>query len=165
MRTTSAAYTHLAPDFPGRVDVHVEVPVAAPARTAMAAITQWSQQGRWMLGSRVWVSGGDGSCVGDELTAFTGLGRLGFLDTMTITGYDDELVTVEHTGRVVRGYGWMGVRREADGSRYVWGEAVQPPLGALGRLGWVVVGPLLTLGVRYSLRKLAGLVEAGALPR
>ena len=153
--------------LPGHVEVEVEVPVRAERGTAFAAMTQWDQQHRWMLGSRVWSSLGDGSSVGDELSCWTGFGRLGFLDTMTITEPGDAWVVVEHTGRVVRGVGWMGVPpTPGEGpSTFVWGESVRPPLGILGRAGWVVVGPLLRLAVQYSLRRLAGLVESGQLPR
>jgi hypothetical protein len=153
------------PDFPGRVDVEVVVPVVAEPPVAFAAMTQWNEQGRWMLGSKVWVSRGSGREPGDELTAWTGLGRVGFVDTMTVTAATDAMVVVEHTGRVVRGYGWMGIDPSDGRTRFVWGEAVRPPLGVLGRVGWVVVGPALRLAVRYSLRTLARLVETGELPR
>jgi hypothetical protein len=166
MTTASAQHLPVSiPEFPGRVDVEVVVPVEAAAPVAFAALTQWNEQGRWMLGSRVWVSQGTGREPGDELTAWTGLGRVGFVDTMTITAATETMVVVEHTGRVVRGYGWMGIDHAAGRTRFVWGEAVHPPLGALGRLGWVIVGPVLRLAVRHSLRALARLVETGELPR
>ena len=161
---TTPAAAPLVEDFPGRADLSISVPVRADQPTAFAAITQWSEQGRWMLGTRVWVSRGTGRSVGDELAGFTGVGRLGFLDTMVITEMDEQLVVVRHTGRVVRGIGWMGAQ-DRDGSvRFVWGEAVALPLGPVGRLGWRVVGPLMRHAVRYSLRSLARQVEAGDLP-
>ena len=164
MTTAAAAAAPFVNDLPGRVDLTVTVPVDADRRTAFAAITDWAAQGRWMLGTRVWVSKGTGRMVGDELSGFTGIGRLGFLDTMTITEYRDDLVVVEHTGKVVRGAGWMGADSEAGQTRFVWGEAVDLPFGALGRLGWLVVKPILALAVRRSLQGLAALVAAGSLP-
>jgi hypothetical protein len=164
---TSAATAPGAPlvsDFPGRVELTVSVPVDASQPTAFKAITDWAAQSRWMLGTRVWVSRGTGRAVGDELSGFTGVGRLGFLDTMIITEYRDDLVVVEHTGKVVRGAGWMGASREDGQTRFVWGEAVQLPFGLLGKLGWLVVKPILALAVRRSLQGLAGLVAAGSLP-
>lgn len=164
---TSAAATptsHFVNDVPGRVDLTVTVPVDADRRTAFAAITDWAAQSRWMLGTRVWVSKGTGRMVGDELSGFTGIGRLGFLDTMTITEYRDDLVVVEHTGKVVRGAGWMGADREAGQTRFVWGEAVDLPFGVVGRVGWLIVKPILALAVRRSLQGLAALVAAGSLP-
>lgn len=145
-------------------DLEVAVPVAATAERAFAAITDWPAQGRWMLGTRVWVERGSGLAPGDGLAAFTGIGKLGFLDTMTITEVTAELVTVVHTGKVVRGTGWMGVRSRGDAVEFVWGEQVELPLGALGRIGWaVVVKPLLAAAVAFSLRRLARLVEEGDL--
>jgi hypothetical protein len=156
--------TPFASDVPGRVDLTVTVPVAADQRTAFTAITDWAAQGRWMLGTRVWVSKGTGRTVGDELSGFTGVGRIGFLDTMTITEFRDDLVVVEHTGKVVRGAGWMGADSEDGATRFVWGEAVDLPFGVLGRLGWLVVKPILALAVRRSLQRLAALVAAGSMP-
>lgn len=125
------------------------------------AITDWPTQGTWMLGTRVWVSAGDGASVGSEVSAFTGLGRLGFLDTMTITQWQPpQRCEVLHTGRVVRGVGWMGAASHAEsdsrmqpGCVFIWGEELELPLGWLGRLGWMVVGPLMKVGVRASLVK------------
>ena len=145
-------------------ELSVTVPVNADQATAFAAITQWAEQGRWMIGTRVWVSRGTGLEVGDELSGFTGLGRLGFLDTMDITEYGDELVVVQHTGAVVRGSGWMGAVVQQGQTMFVWGEAAEVPFGGLGRLGWSVGEPLLAAAVRASLRSLARQVEAGQLP-
>lgn len=153
-------------DFPGRVEISVEVPVVADRDRAFAALTQWAEQGRWMVGTKVWPSRGSGREVGDELSGFSGVGKIGFLDTMDIERFDDEWVVVQHTGRVVRGAGWMGVPRPAPGQpvKIVWGEALDLPLGGLGRVGWLLVGPIMVRAVRRSLRQLAALVERGELP-
>lgn len=144
--------------FANRADIEVRVPVEASAAQAFAAITDWPAQSTWMLGTRVWVSHGSGRSVGDGLSGFTGLGRVGFLDTMVVTHYADDLVVVEHTGKIVRGIGWMGAQPapSGHGAVLVWGEAVDLPLGAFGRAGWaVIVKPLLFAAVRHSLRRLA----------
>jgi hypothetical protein len=62
----------------------------------------------------------------------------------------------------VRGTGTFAVEAgPGDGSRFVWTERLDLPLGRVGRLGWPVVRPLFAAGVRRSLRKLAREVEAG----
>jgi hypothetical protein len=67
---------------------------------------------------------------------------------------------VDHTGRVVRGLGVFEVFALPDGrSRFVWSEELDLPLGALGRLGWPLVRPGFTWGVRRSLEALARDVE------
>ena len=66
------------------VHVALDVVINAPVSAVFTAFSQWSEQGRWMLGTHVEVTKGDGASVGSELSAFTGLGPAGFLDTMTI---------------------------------------------------------------------------------
>lgn len=151
---------------PATSHLSLDVVVAAPPEAVFAALTQWAEQGRWMLGTRVSVTGGDGVSVGSELSAWTGLGRVGFWDTMVITRWEPPArVDVLHTGAVVRGTGSMEVlalpgRR----SRFLWSEDLVIPLGALGAIGWPVVRPVFRAGVHKSLRAFARLVETGTLP-
>ena len=60
-----------------------------------------------MLGTRVEVDGrGDGRHLGARLRAFTGVGPLGFTDTMEIVEWEPpRRCVVRHTGKVVRGDG------------------------------------------------------------
>jgi uncharacterized protein YndB with AHSA1/START domain len=150
--------------MPAHVELDVEI--AAPPEVVFAAITDWPAQGEWMLGTRVEVRSGDGRSVGSELAAWTGAGPVGFWDTMVITRWDEpHLVDVVHTGSVVRGTGTMEVRPAPGGSRFIWSEDLDLPLGALGRAGWPAVRPAFLAGVRASLRKFGKLVEAGKLPK
>jgi hypothetical protein len=145
------------------VSLELTVDVDAPAEQTWAGAVDWARQGEWMLGTRVRATAQDGQGVGGRLEAFTGLGRLGFLDTMEITAWDPPYrCHVLHTGRVVRGTGEFLVRdRGAGRSTFVWREDLDLPLGVLGRLGWPLVRPLLTAGVRASLRAFARWVESG----
>ena len=142
---------------PARAHVAVDVVVDAPAAVVWEAVTDWPRQSDWMLGTTVRATTGDGVGVGGALEAFTGVGRLGFLDTMVITEWDPpRRCVVLHTGRVVRGDGVFEVVELPDGrSRFVWSEVLDLPLGRLGRLGWPLVKPAMVAGVRYSLRRLA----------
>ena len=105
--------------------------------------------------------------VGSEISAFTGLGPAGFLDTMTITRWDAPYrVDVLHTGKVVRGTGIMEVVALPGGrSRFIWSEDLDLPLGWLGQLGWPLARPAFLIGVRRSLLAFGRLVESGVLPR
>jgi hypothetical protein len=118
-----------------------------------------------MLGTRVWADG-PGQGVGARINAFTGAGRVGFLDTMEITEWEPpRLVRVMHTGRVVRGPGIFEVLALPGGrSRFVWREELDLPLGRLGRAGFALVGPAFAAGVEASLRTFAQKVESGQLP-
>ena len=141
----------------------LDVPVAAPAAEVFAGAVDWDAQGSWMLGTRVRGTARGGVGVGGGLEAFTGVGPLGFLDTMVITGWDPpRRCDVQHTGRVVRGTGTFEVlERGPAASVFRWREDLELPLGRLGRLGWPLVRPLFAAGVRLSLRRFARWVEAG----
>ncbi len=147
--------------------VALDVVIDAPVDRVFDAFSQWSEQGRWMLGTRVEVRTGDGRSVGSELAAWTGAGPAGFWDTMEITRWEPPYrVDVLHTGKVVRGTGTMEVvALPGDRSRFVWSEDLELPLGTVGRVGWPVARPAFLLGVRKSLEAFGRLVEQGALPR
>lgn len=133
--------------------------VLAPAQEVWDVLTDWAVHDRWMLLTRA----EGGHEVGDTVSAFTGVGRLGFLDTMTITVWEPpRRAVVRHTGRVVRGSGAFEVDQLGDRlSRVVWSEWVDLPFGRLGRLAWPVARLLVRAGVGLSLRRLARYVESG----
>jgi len=143
-----------------RVPLAYTVDVDAPALQVWAALVDWESQGEWMLNTAVWTVG-EREGVGARIEAFTGLiprrRFLGFLDTMTITSWDPpRRCDVLHTGKVVRGTGAFEVEAvNAQRSRFHWSEEVILPLGWLGRIAWLVVGPIMGLGVRISLRRFA----------
>jgi carbon monoxide dehydrogenase subunit G len=136
----------------------VTAEVRAPAQDVWDLLTDWEQHDRWMMLTRASGGGAEGASI----QAFTGIGRLGITDTMTVVVWEPpQRCVVRHTGRVVRGSGAFEVAELGPGrSRVVWSEWLDLPLGPLGRVGWLVVGPLARLGVARSLRRLARLVEA-----
>lgn len=139
------------------------VDVDAPPVEVFRGFTDWPAQGEWMLGTAVHTVGGPADGIGGELAAWSGVGPLGFWDTMVITEWEDlHRVVVRHTGRVVRGDGIMEVAPRLDGgSVFWWGELLELPLGGLGRAGWPLVRPAFAAGVRQSLVRFARLVEQG----
>ena len=118
-----------------------------------------------MLGTKVWPVNGDGTGVGGQIEAFTGIWRIGFLDTMEITAWNPPMkCDVLHTGRVVRGTGTFEVVATSDStSKFIWSENLDLPLGVIGKVGFTIVKPGFIYGVRKSLEKFADLVEQGKL--
>ncbi|MCZ3386732.1 MAG: SRPBCC family protein [Actinomycetia bacterium] len=137
--------------------ITVDVVVDAPPNVVWAAVTDWPRQSEWMLGTTVRVTDRGGVGVGGGLEAFTGVGRVGFLDTMVITEWNPpHRCVVRHTGNVVKGLGIFEVLALPAGrSRFVWAEELDLPLGVAGRAGWPLVRPGFAWGVRRSLQKLA----------
>ena len=137
----------------------VTQPVAADQQTTWDALTDWDVHHRWMLFTRA----EGGHAEGESLAAFTGVGKLGFTDTMRITVWEPpDRAVVRHTGTVVRGSGAFEVEAVAPGrSRVVWSEWIDLPLGVVGRLGWPVVRLPLRFFVQLSLKRFARYVEGG----
>lgn len=137
----------------------VTQPVAADQQTTWDALTDWDVHHRWMLFTRA----EGGHAEGESLAAFTGVGKVGFTDTMRITVWEPpDRAVVRHTGTVVRGSGAFEVEAVAPGrSRVVWSEWIDLPLGVVGRLGWPVVRLPLRFFVQLSLKRFARYVEGG----
>lgn len=137
-------------------ELRVHVEVDASPEQSWRALTDWARQGEWMLGTTVQATAGTGHAVGDELRALTGIGRIGMVDRMRITRWDPPRVCeVLHQGRIVRGPGTFAVEPHETGSRVIWAEDLDLPLGALGRLGWPLVRPFARWGLQRSLHRFA----------
>jgi uncharacterized protein YndB with AHSA1/START domain len=139
-------------------ELTLTVDVEAPPHQVWRALADWSRQGEWMLLTDVAPVDGDAEGVGGQVRAVTGLRlggrRLGVVDPFVVTHWDPpHRIDVRHTGTVVRGTGTFVVEPRLAGSRFVWSEQLDLPLGALGRLGWPLVKPLFTFGVKLSLSR------------
>lgn len=143
--------------------IELRVDVDASPEEVFAGATDWAGQGEWMLGTIVWPVRYRGEGVGGSIAAWTGVGPIGFLDTMDITRWDPPRAChVLHTGKLVRGTGAFEVEPRGDGkATFVWSEELELPFGALGRVGWVLGKPVFAAGVRASLKGFARWVEAG----
>jgi hypothetical protein len=143
--------------------LELRVDVDAPEHETFAGAVDWAGQGQWMLGTTVRPVSQGGQGVGARIEAWTGVGPLGFLDTMEITRWEPpRSCHVLHTGKVVKGTGAFDVEPRGPGrSTFVWSEELELPLGVLGRLGWPLVKPFFVFGVRLSLTRFARWVERG----
>ncbi len=124
---------------------------AAPEQVWRAAV-DWPRQREWMWGTRV--RGGHG--VGAELSAWTGIGPVGFTDTMVITEWDPpRRCVVRHTGRVVRGGGVFEAIPLGRQCEFRWTEQLELPGLIAERLIWTLVRPFAQCGLDASLRRFA----------
>ena len=148
-----------------RAELTVAVDVDAPAEVVWRAVTDWPGQRAWMLATRVEVLGdGDGRHRGARLRAVTGYGPLSFTDPMQILEWDPpRRCVVGHLGALVRGDGVFEVVPLRPGrSQLLWSERLELPMGAFGAVAWLLVRPLVRIGVRCSLARLARLCAAQA---
>lgn len=141
--------------------VREAVDIAAPAERVWSYVADWRRQTEWIPATRVW-GVAEGSGVGTQIEAWTGFGRVGYLDTMTITAWDPpQRCEVLHTGRLLRGEGgFVVVPRGADGARLEWWERFVLPAGPLGRLAWPLARPVVRMALRRALRSVRTGVES-----
>jgi hypothetical protein len=146
---------------PGAVAVTVELDL--PVSLAFVKATDWLGQGQWIPLTNVRVVRGDGRSVGSRMEAFTGVGRLGFLDVIDVTGWDPpNRVDVMHVGRLLRGPGAFEFRAlPSGGTALTWSEWLDLPLGRIGRMLWPVLRPLATALLRIALHRLVALSGPG----
>lgn len=139
----------------------VAAEVAAPAQATWSVLTDWERQSEWAMLTRTRGIGPTGGhALGEQVHAFTGVGPVGFLDSMVIDVWDPpRRCRTRKTGRVVGGYAEFRVEPVGDErSRVVYrAEYELPPV--LDLL-WPLGRPGLVHGFRRSLAALAGIVEA-----
>jgi hypothetical protein len=147
--------------------VRAEVRVEAPARVVWEYVTDWPRQGQWIPLTRVErVDAADG--VGGRFRAWTGLGPVGFWDTITITAWEEEpdgaaRCEIMHTGSVVHGDAEFSVVPEGPAACRVglW-EHLDVPLGRVGALVWRLLEPFVQRGAQRVLARMARRAEAMA---
>lgn len=134
-----------------RALIRREVDAAVPAESLWDYVTDWPRQSEWVPHTRVELVDPDdpATAVGGRIKAWSGLGRLGFWDYMTITGWSRDAdgggrCEVLHTGAVVKGEGEFVVESTGpETSRFVWKEMAVVPLGRVGALGWRAARPVV----------------------
>jgi len=148
-----------------RVEASIELPI--DPEMAFAAVVDLPSQEKWIIATRLYPIEGSVSIpqVGSRMAAFTGLGSIGFLDTMVVTEYDPPWRWVtQHEGDFVQGVGIFEIELTTGGCRFTWAEELDLPFGFVGRLGWPLVKPVARLGLMASLRRMANQLGSGALP-
>lgn len=155
----------LAAAGPGRIAV--DVAVDADVETVFAAATDWPAQARWIPLTHVEVVAGDGRGVGTVVHAFTGIGKIGFLDVFHVVGWEPPYrVDVVHVGRLVRGPGAFRLVERGPGRTVMtWSEDLHLPFGALGARVWPLVRPVAAAALKVGLRRFRRYVNTRATAR
>lgn len=125
--------------------------IDAPINKVWAALADWESQGEWMLQTTVEVTSDIREGVGTSIAAFTGIGKLGIMDHMTVTSWNPPTVCdVVHTGAIIKGTGRFELTAISKNStRFDWSEEILAP-----RALFLLIAPGLYAGVRISLSAL-----------
>jgi len=131
-------------------NISITIIIKAPIQKVWDSLANWEKQGDWMLQTKVWVTSQITEGVGTNISAFTGMGRLGFLDTMSVTSWQPpHTCEVVHTGRIIKGTGRFHLREiDAKTTAFDWSEVVIAP-----RPIFLLIWPALFGGVRISLAR------------
>lgn len=144
--------------------IEVRRTVATPLPAVWATLTDYGAYGRWIPLTRMRVDPGPVR-LGWGFGGFTGLGPVGFLDSMLVVRWeppsdDGARFAVRKTGRVLAG--WADVRLAgtgAGGTDVVWREEIVPRPEPLGRL----LAPVTDgLTARLFARTLDAMLDAAA---
>jgi len=125
--------------------------IDVPIEKVWAALADWESQGQWMLQTKVEVTSQIREGVGTSIAAFTGIGKLGIMDHMTVTSWNPpNICDVIHTGKIIKGTGRFELSALSPHStRFDWSEEIYAP-----RVLFLLIAPGLYAGVRISLAAL-----------
>jgi len=132
--------------------IAISLKINAPIQKVWDSLAQWEKQGEWMLQTKVWVTSEITHGVGTSINAFTGVGRIGVLDSMTVTSWQPpHTCDVLHTGKIIKGTGRFHLREiTSETTIFDWSEEVIAP-----RILFLAMLPALYFGVRISLARFA----------
>ncbi len=139
-----------------------KIDIDADKKTVFTYLSDWDKQSEWILFTTVRKVSIGPNNDGTLLLAETKVGPLKVVDTMLVSEWSPyEKIVVTHTGRIVLGKGIFEIKENSDHRcTFIWKEVTPIPFGYLGRIGLVIVKPLLKLVFNMSLRKLKKNVEA-----
>ncbi len=132
--------------------IAISIEIKAPIQKVWDALANWEKQGEWMLQTKVWVTSEITQGVGTQISAVTGIGRIGILDTMEVTNWlPPHTCDVVHTGKIIKGTGRFHLRElTPTTTAFDWSEEVQAPT-----MLFIAIWPALYSGVRISLARFA----------
>ncbi len=140
--------------------IAASVAVQSDQKRVFEAVTNWDLQRKWIFATKVSGVDADSHKLGSKLEAFTGYGKFGFMDTMTITKWDPPNVCeVTHTGKIVKGSGKFEVITRNGATYFVWTEYPEIPFGIIGNAAWPIVAPFARIALKISLVRFRKMFE------
>lgn len=149
--------------IPRMGELQAQITTDASPERLWAVATDWRNQSQWIPFTSAQVVGGEPAGNGSRVEAWTGVGRVGFMDVMIIEEWEPpHRLDLRHVGKVVRGSAGFVIEPLGNrGSRLIWWERIDMPFGQLGRLAWPIVALVSRWALQSSLRKLAGVASTG----
>lgn len=138
-------------------EFRITIKIKAPVNKVWNELVTWRNQGNWMALTKVESSdiGPDDSGIGTTIKAFTGIGKFGVLDLMTVTDWQPPyFCRVDHYGKIIKGIGEFKLTEVGDETRFDWYEEIIAPKAIL-----FIVKPFILFAVILSLRKFAGSIN------
>lgn len=142
--------------------IEVMTHVEAPPDKVWAVLTDWQRQPEWMVDVRdITVTSAVDQGIGVTVRASTDVLGVVLSDELTVTEWEPEAVLgVRHLGWLIRGAGAIELTATPKGTRVVWWEESEAPLGALGdALAGLLIVPWVHRVFRRSLARLKRLCE------
>lgn len=117
--------------------VEVSRYVFAPAQIVWDVLTDWERQASWMVDAvTVEVETAHREGEGVVLRVPTRVLAVTVEDRMEVTVWEERArLGVRHLGRIIAGEGMFELHPTDVGTRVLWWEEVETPLGAAGELG------------------------------
>lgn len=147
------------------MQVEVSRYIFAPPGVVWSVLTDWERQADWMVDARaVEVTSSHREGQGVTLVCPTNVLGVTVQDEMRVTEWVEERrLGVEHLGTVITGSGTFLLEETPVGTRIVWQEEIDPPLGMVGEVGArIVVRPYVRWLFGRSLDNLKATVEREA---
>jgi hypothetical protein len=147
------------------VTLTFSIEIDAKPKTIFEYVSNWEKQSEWILFTKVKLLKGLPNQKDPLLLAITGVGPFKVKDTMVITNWSPyKLIVVEHTGRVVLGKGVFTIEEISEGkSKFIWQEITPIPFGLVGKIGLVLIRPIMNIAFGKSLKKLKNNIEKSTL--
>jgi uncharacterized protein YndB with AHSA1/START domain len=139
----------------------------APPAIVWELLTDWENQGDWMLEARDFeVLGSRREGVGVEAEATVSIGGIRTRDRIRVSAWEPERrLEIVHGGWVSGRGEFQLTPRGDDATHVLWREELQPPLGVVGAIGLLAFKPLMARIFARDLRILESLCRVAAQPR